>query len=125
MKKSEASAREVKIAKRRSEIPRAYRAVYDRAVASNSLRAAINAHCLECIGYRTAEVRACTALACPLYAVRPYQESSQSGRDGRVTGAESANGGQTATKVGPKRKTHKKAGKPPVAKQLGFWEESA
>ena len=42
-----------------------------RAYAGKSLRAAVNAFCIECVGFDAAEVKRCTAPACPLYAQRP------------------------------------------------------
>lgn len=41
--------RRQQIGERRAQMPRAYRATYDRAVAGKSLRAAINSFCLECV----------------------------------------------------------------------------
>lgn len=82
--------RQAKIAERRAQIPRSYRATYDRAVKGRSLRAAINAQCLECVCWQRKEITLCTDLACPLYAVRPYQ-SPQNGRQGQVSGVESKN----------------------------------
>lgn len=73
-------------------MPCAYRATYDRAVRGKSLRAAINSFCLECTYSQIPEIRDCTDLACPLYAVRPYQESPQNGRDGQSAGAGGPNG---------------------------------
>jgi hypothetical protein len=81
-----------KIAERRAQMPRSYRATYDRAVKGKSLRAAINAQCLECVCWITKEVRFCTDLACPLYAVRPYQ-LPQNGRGEGLSGAESKKSG--------------------------------
>jgi len=40
-----------------------------------SLRSAINAKCLECVWGETKAIRECKATACPLYALRPYQEA--------------------------------------------------
>ncbi|MCK5611861.1 hypothetical protein KAR91_58870 [Candidatus Pacearchaeota archaeon] len=82
--------RKKKIAERLEQMPRSYRANYNRAVKGKSLRAAINAQCLECVQWQRMEVRLCTDLACPLYTVRPYQ-SSQNGRDGQDTEPESTN----------------------------------
>lgn len=79
--------RQKKIAERRAQMPRAYRATYNRAVKGKSLRAAINAQCLECVCWQRDEVRNCTDLACPLYAVRPYQRS-QNSQNGGFSGAE-------------------------------------
>ena len=35
--------------------------------------AAVKAFCLECCGWKPQEVRSCSAPACPLWAVRPFQ----------------------------------------------------
>ena len=40
-----------------------------------SPRAAIKAFCLECVGWQRSEVTACTALACPLWAYRPFRKA--------------------------------------------------
>jgi len=80
-------SREQQIRGRREGIPRAYRQTYDRAVTGRSLRAAVNAFCLECVSWQVQEVRLCTDEACPLWAVRPYQVSLQNGQDGHSTGA--------------------------------------
>ena len=85
--------RKEQIAERRAQIPSKYRAIYDRAVTAKSLRAAVNAQCLECVCWQRKEITLCTDLACPLYAVRPYQ-SSRSGRDEGFNGAESKNSGK-------------------------------
>ena len=47
---------------------------FKKAYVQKSLRSAITAKCLECVGFESAEVRRCAATACPLWAVRPYQE---------------------------------------------------
>ena len=83
--------RHERIAERRKAIPRAYRKTYDKAVERRSFRAAIKAQCLECVCWARDEVRNCTDLACPLYAYRPYQESSQSGHKCCFTEPESQN----------------------------------
>ena len=77
--------RQEKIAKRRADMPEIYRANYDRAI-GGSLRAAINAQCLECVQWERVEVRLCTSLACPLYGVRPYQGSSKTPSEGPDSG---------------------------------------
>lgn len=87
--------REEQIAERREQMPRSYRATYDKAVKGKSLRAAINSFCLECVCWQIEEIRNCTELACPLYAVRPYQ-SSQNGRQRQFSGAESKSKGKGA-----------------------------
>lgn len=43
------------------------------ALAPTSLRAAINAKCYECVGEDIKEIKYCSAMRCPLHAVRPYQ----------------------------------------------------
>ena len=85
--------RKEKTAQRRSQMPKAYRATYNKAVKGKSLRVAINAQCLECVCWQIREIRSCTDLACPLYAVRPYQ-SSQNGHDGQDMMPESTNSGK-------------------------------
>lgn len=82
--------REEQIAERRAQIPRAYRATYNRAVKGRSLRASVNAQCLECVCWQRKEITLCTDLACPLYAVRPYQ-LPQNGREGQVSSVEPKN----------------------------------
>jgi len=76
------------IAKRCEDIPRRFQAQYLRAMEGNSLRAAINSGCLDCIGWKTKEVRHCSNRLCPLYMVRPYQTCSRNNRDGHSGDAE-------------------------------------
>ena len=80
--------REQKINERLAQMPKKYRATYRRAVKGRSLRACINAFCLECCMYQSQEVRLCTDCGCPLWTVRPYQ-SAGTAQDGPFTGAES------------------------------------
>lgn len=54
-------------------MPRAYKTNYLKATEGKSLRAAVKAQCLECMGWLRKEVRTCADLGCPLYAVRPYR----------------------------------------------------
>ena len=82
--------REEQIAERRAQIPSKYRAIYDRAVKGKGLRAAVDAQCLECVYYKSDEIRNCTDLACPLWAVRPYRTSRNSQTEG-FSGSESKN----------------------------------
>jgi hypothetical protein len=70
------SKRSERIAQCRAQIPKIHRANYDEAVSGKSRKAAIKAFCLECVCWQKEEVRLCTALACPLYSYRPYQEGS-------------------------------------------------
>lgn len=86
--------RSEQIAERRAQMPRSYRACYDKAVSGKSLRAAINSFCLECVCWQTKEIRLCTDLACSLWMVRPYQDVQQTAREGRDMAAESKTGEQ-------------------------------
>ncbi len=82
--------REEQIAERRGQMPRSYRSNYDKAVSGRSLRASINSFCLECVCWQIEEIRNCTDLACPLYAVRPYR-LPQNGHEGCSVPQESKN----------------------------------
>jgi len=86
--------RERQIEERLESMPRKYRQQYERAVKGRSLRACVNAQCLECVMWQSREVRLCTDLGCPLYAVRPYR-SSGNGLQGDLIGAESKNKGKS------------------------------
>jgi len=78
------------VAARRVAFPRKYRRLYDRAVEGKSLRACVNAQCLDCCAGQSNEVALCTDLACPLWAVRPYRVSGNS-QDGGLIAPESTN----------------------------------
>ena len=82
-----------RIIKKIYEMPLAYRANYLKALGGNSLRAAVNAQCLECMGWLRNEVRNCDCCCCPLHEVRPYQ-SSQNGHEGSFIELEAANTAQ-------------------------------
>lgn len=64
-----------RIARRRAGMPKAYRGIYDAAMAGKSRRAAMHAFCLECMGWAREEVRLCTSYACPLFPYRPYTDA--------------------------------------------------
>jgi hypothetical protein len=81
--------RQEQIAERRAQMPRSYRACYDKAISGKSLRAAINSFCLECVCWQTVEIRNCTDKACPLWTVRPYQDVPQNAREGQNIAVES------------------------------------
>ncbi len=66
--------RKQKIAERRADMPRIYRATYDKAVTGKSLRAAVNSFCVQCVMYQREEVRLCTSLECALWPYRPYRD---------------------------------------------------
>ena len=57
-------------ARRLANVPAKYRDLYRRAYAGKSRKAAIRAHCLECVYWSADEVRRCTDPACPLYEFR-------------------------------------------------------
>ena len=65
-------ARKAAILHRARQMPESSRRTYVRACAG-SRTAAIKAQCMECLGWSRSDVRQCTALACPLWPVRPYQ----------------------------------------------------
>ena len=81
--------RQAKIDLRLDRTPKVYRKNYLKAVEGNSLRAAVNAQCLECVCWQREEVRLCTDLGCPLYPYRPYKEISKKGREGGDSAPES------------------------------------
>lgn len=81
--------RQAAIDKRLSIIPKSYRNTYEKAVARKSMRAALKAQCLECVNWEKSEIRNCTALGCPLWAYRPYQEILKSSVKRRDLRAES------------------------------------
>ena len=91
--------RQEQVEQRRAQMPRSYRATYDKAVSGRSLRAAINSFCLECICWQIEEIRNCTDLACPLYAVRPYQ-LPQNAHEGHSALPESKNSDDTVSEQG-------------------------
>ena len=62
--------RAARLADVQSDAPR-YLSTFRRAYAGKSLRAGVNAFCVECNGYDAAAVRECTAPACPLFPYRP------------------------------------------------------
>ncbi len=55
--------------------------VFERAYTGKSLRAAINANCLDCQGYEQAEVKRCQILDCTFHSLRPYQASKAKGEN--------------------------------------------
>ena len=58
-------------------VPTSCRGIMERAYLGNSRKASINGACLRCVGYLRAEVTNCTAYACPLWPVRPYQAGEE------------------------------------------------
>ncbi|MGB2985017.1 MAG: hypothetical protein WBE26_03965 [Phycisphaerae bacterium] len=70
------------------DIPQRYRRLYRKAMAGRSLKAAIRAHCLMCVGWQEREVRLCMAPSCPLYPYRlsAKQKRADQGRNKRALG---------------------------------------
>ena len=67
------------IAKRRGDMPKKYRKLYDRVVTGKaSPREAIKMQCLECFGWVQSEMVKCECYACGLYNYRPYQKPVKS-----------------------------------------------
>ncbi len=71
--------RDKQIANQRKHIPENSLKAYDKAMNGKSLRACINARCIDCCGWNKAEVHKCPAMSCPLWHVRPYQRKKRSG----------------------------------------------
>jgi hypothetical protein len=69
--------RQKQIEQRRAQMPKLYRALYDRAVSGKSRKAAMHGFCIECCGYQIKEVHLCTDLGCCLYPYRPRSRASQ------------------------------------------------
>jgi len=61
------------IEKRLIQMPGSYRGNYRTAMRGRSMKAAIKAQCLECVGWVRKEVEACTDSGCPLFLFRPFQ----------------------------------------------------
>ena len=51
----------------------AYRKGYDKAMNKESMRAAVNGKCLDCMGWMKTEVQKCDIVTCTLWPYRPYQ----------------------------------------------------
>ena len=68
---------QARIEKHIGDIPVRYQPLFNRSISGKvSPREAIKAKCLECMGYKKAEVRLCTAPTCPLFTLRPYRNAS-------------------------------------------------
>ena len=64
-----------RVARRRADMPKKYRGIYDKAMQGRSLKSAVHAFCLECCGWQRKEVELCSSPECSLYLYRPYQET--------------------------------------------------
>ncbi len=51
-------------------VPKRYLALYAKARAKKSRKAAIRSFCLECVSYLREEVKLCSDMTCPLYKYR-------------------------------------------------------
>ena len=70
----------------RGNVPGKYQAMYKRAMAGKSRKAAMHAQCLECCGWQGQEVLRCTDTGCPLYPYRPVSRISQDARESVLAG---------------------------------------
>ena len=61
------------------DIPPRYRGRYLRTKLTHSPVNAIDAFCLECVGWQPKEVTLCTAPRCPLFQYRPFQDKDAEG----------------------------------------------
>jgi hypothetical protein len=82
------------ISERLAQMPRAYRGIYERAVAGKSRKAAMHAFCNECCGWQIKEVFLCIDLGCPLYPYRPKSRVSPEAHKSVPICEESKNSGQ-------------------------------
>ena len=64
---------EVRVRNLLETMPESMRLRYCKAMSGKSLRAGVNAHCLECVGWVRDDVRNCTSPACPLFPYRPFR----------------------------------------------------
>ena len=80
-----------KRAGRLSTVPDYYRGLFKRIYSAGTRRAAsprerIKAFCLECIGFKRDEITTCTAYACPLWDIRPYQHEKSNKSEAKDAG---------------------------------------
>ena len=75
-----------KVNKRSDDVPVMYQGLYDRVARGKaSHKQAVKCQCLECTCWQRREVAMCTALACPLWLYRPYQDPQKEGTYDSVT----------------------------------------
>lgn len=79
-----------------SQIPPLYQAVYRKAIAGKSLRAAVNAKCQDCCNWQRKEIENCLITTCPLHPYRPYQKAQNPSPRGTLA----KNSGQLALSYG-------------------------
>ena len=78
--RSRLTSKQVKqVESRMKQMPSACRRVYQRAMRGRSAKAALKAHCQECVGWGDMrnQIKNCTAFGCALYPYRPYQAASE------------------------------------------------
>ena len=67
-----------------NSVPLAYRSVFSRAAEGKSRAAGVKAFCLACVGFLKADVKNCSAKACPLHPYRPYQHGDEENEQGGI-----------------------------------------
>ena len=60
-------------------VPKSYQAEYNSGIKKKSRTKAVNSFCRQCFGWENVaeNIRECTAITCPLYAYRPYQNTAK------------------------------------------------
>lgn len=76
LKTEEEAIRDMKILKKLSEMPKDFQRTYKKAIEGKNPAIAIKAFCSECCMYQRNEITNCTAVTCPLFAYRPFLNSS-------------------------------------------------
>jgi hypothetical protein len=62
------------------EMPSCYRKAYVRAIAGQSRPQAVKLNCLECVGWKKADVVTCETMACVFWPYRPYVKKGEAKR---------------------------------------------
>jgi hypothetical protein len=60
----------------KTNIPKYYKANYEKAILGNSRKEAVKAKCLDCMNWDKKEVAICEIETCPLWPYRPYIKPS-------------------------------------------------
>ena len=61
-------------------MPSRYRRCYVKAIMGKSRTYGVRANCLECTGWKKADVGTCNARACALWSYRPYAKKAEAKR---------------------------------------------
>lgn len=65
----------------RAHIPNLFRGKFrrqwDKAMLKESMRAALDAKCADCVCWQNTEIRLCPAINCPLWRYRPLQDAGR------------------------------------------------